>query len=352
MDLINFRMKTNPSLSWFLYATLAVLASASAVSAEPAEQRLLNVSFGFTKDFFVDYNAWFAAKWKAETGHTVVIEQSHAASGTQTQSVIAGRLQPDVVTLAGPGDFDAIASSGLLAKDWRSEFPLGGSPYYSAVAFAVHTGNPKNIRDWADLTTPGLVLVTSNPKGCGGGLWNYTAAYAHGLHANGGDETKARAYVAAFYENVPVCYLNQGKSGEAFFKDKRGDVLITYESFLLGLKDRPQGAVAQAVYPARSVEIELPVAVLRTFTEKRGTTALAEAYLRGLYTPEAQELLAKHHFRPRVAEVAARVASRFPSIQLERGEAVFGSWARASKEHFDDKGLFDEVYRGEVTAAK
>lgn len=323
-------------------------ASAPPKPAEP--EKLLNVSFGFTKAFFADYNALFARNYKARTGRDVVIEQSHGPSGTQTEAVIQGKLVPDVLTLASPSDLDAIArSTKLLTSDWREAFDCQSSPYASAVVFAVRPGNPKGIHDFRDLAAPDRTLVTSNPQGCGGGRWNYAAAYGYGLSANDGDKNKANAFVGAFLKNVPVAYANQGEAGEAFLKQGKGDVLLTYESFVLSEQKKGNDKL-ELVVPPRTLEIELPVAVSEA-TKQRGTAELARAYLKGLYEPEAQELFAKHAFRPRLTEVAQRTKGQFPAIELVKSEAVLGSWAALEQEHFGTGGLFATL-RGAQANAK
>jgi len=320
-----------------IVASVLALA-ASSVHADPpqaAPQKLLHVSFGFTKAFYADYNAWFIEKWRKQTGQTVQIEQSHGPSGTQTEAVIAGKLQPDVVTLASPEDLDQIAArTGALDKDWRSAFPQKSSPYYSAVVFLVRPGNPKGIKDWPDLASADRELVTSDPKACGGGRWNYAAAFGLGAAENAKED-----YLAAFVKNTPTFYPNQGAAGEAFLKQNKGDVLITYESFALDLTAK--AAAVELVVPARTVEIELPVAIARKYTEANKTTKLARAYLQALYDPEVQALFAKHHFRPRLPAAWAKAAGAFPKLELVKAERIFG--ARAAHAHLAEGGVLDSL---------
>ena len=322
-----------------IIASLCLLAANGVYADPPAQpQKLLHVSFGFTKAFYADYNAWFSEKWRRETGQKIVIEQSHGPSGTQTEAVISGKLEPDIVTLASPEDLDAISSkTGLFAKDWRSAFPHNSSPYYSAVVFLVRPGNPKGIKDWPDLALKDRELVTSDPKAGGGGRWNYAAAFGVGAEAGAKDD-----YLAAFLQNTPVFYANQGAAGEAFLKQNKGDVLLTYESFALDLTSQPNAPV-ELVLPSRTVEIELPVAVARKLTDARKTTKLAQAYLQGLYSPEAQALFAKHHFHPRSANVAAQTAKAFPKLELVKAEQIFGS--KAQHLHLDQGGILDQLSR-------
>jgi len=322
---------------------LAVLSLFAAVSVHadppaPQKQKLLHVSFGFTRAFYADYNAWFVEKWRKQTGQTVEIEQSHGPSGTQTEAVIAGKLEPDLITLASPDDIDAISSkTGVVPKDWRAAFPNQSSPYYSAVVFLVRPGNPKAIKDWADLAKGDRELVTSNPKACGGGRWNYAAAVGFGAPSGASADAK-EDYLEAFLKNTPVFYANQGAAGEAFLKQNKGDVLLTYESFALDLTSKP-GATVEIVLPSRTVEIELPVAIARKFSDARKNTELARAYLQGLYDPEVQALFARHHFRPRLPAVAAKTASAFPKLTLVKAEQFFGPGEQ--KAHLSEGGLLD-----------
>lgn len=321
----------------------------SSVGEAKEPQKLVHVSFGFTKAFYAEYNRWFAEKWQRETGNEVVVEQSHGPSGTQTEAVIQGKLAPDVLSLASPSDIDVIAKkTQLLAPEWRTSFPNASSPYSSAVVFLVRPGNPKQIRDWNDLALPDRELVTSDPKACGGGRWNYVAAF--GLGAGfGGNSAKKQDYLAAFLKNVPTVYANQGEAGEAFLKSGAGDVLLTYESFALGVSQKPD-AVVELVAPPKTVEIALPVAIARKNTEKNKTTEVARAYLNGLYHPDAQALLAKHYFRPRNKSVAAKNAGRFPAIQLVPAQQLFGE--SAERQHLTEGGTFDTLRTPAASSSK
>ena len=328
----------------FVLAMLSLFAAVSAHADPPVpqKQKLLHVSFGFTKAFYADYNAWFVEKWRKQTGQTVEIEQSHGPSGTQTEAVIAGKLQPDLLTLASPDDIDVISSkTGVVPKDWRDAFPHQSSPYYSAVVFLVRPGNPKAIKDWSDLAKSDRELVTSNPKACGGGRWNYAAAVGFGAGTGTGPNADAKEdYLAAFLKNTPVFYANQGAAGEAFLKQNKGDVLLTYESFALDLTSKPDAPV-ELVLPSRTVEIELPVAIARKFSDARKNTELARAYLQGLYDPEVQALLAKHHFRPRLQAVAAKTAGAFPKLTLVKADQFFGRDEQQA--HLREGGILDHL---------
>ena len=300
---------------------LVALALGLSSRAQAAEVKLLNVSFGFTKAFYAEYNRWFAEKWRRETGDSVVIDAVARPFWNADEAVLQGKLSPDIITLARPGDIDTIAKkTRLVSIDWRKAFPNGSSPYSSAVVFLVRPGNPKGIKDFADLARSDRSIVTSNPKSCGGGSWNYVAAFGFGA-SEGSSPRQKQDYLAAFLKNVPVVYANQGEAGEAFFKTGAGDVLLTYESFALTSTEKPDAQV-ELVVPKRTVEIELPVALARANTDQRGTTKVAEAYLKGLYEPQIQELFAKHHFRPRLKVVADQSAGRFPNVEIVRAEAI------------------------------
>jgi sulfate transport system substrate-binding protein len=305
---------------------------------------MLNVSYDPTREFYRDYNKIFRKEWEAQNpGKTLKIRQSHGGSGKQARSVIDG-LGADVVTLALAYDIDAIAEkSGALPKDWQSKLPYNSAPYTSAIVFLVRKGNPKNIHDWNDLIRPDVKVVTPNPKTSGGARWNYLAAWGYAMKQHSGDEEKAKAFVAALFKNVPVLDTGARGATTSFIQRGMGDVLISWENeaFLavqeIG-KDR-----FEMVAPSVSILAEPPVAVLERNTERKGTTALAQAYLKGLYEKDAQELAAKHFYRPRNSEVMAAHASQFPSMTLLTIEDV-GGWQKAQAKHFGDGGMFDQIY--------
>ncbi|OGX29526.1 MAG: hypothetical protein A3B78_00400 [Omnitrophica WOR_2 bacterium RIFCSPHIGHO2_02_FULL_67_20] len=309
------------------------------------EQTLLNVSYDPTRELYQEYNAAFAKHWKGKTGEDVKIEQSHSGSSKQARAVIDG-LEADVVTLALAYDIDAIAGkSGLLPKDWQSQLPRRSAPYTSTIVFLVRKGNPNTIKDWDDLIRPGIAVITPNPKTSGGARWNYLAAWGYALKKRGGDEAKARQFMTALYKNVPV--LDSGARGATttFVERGIGDVLINWENEVL-LAVREFGADRfELVVPSVSILAEPPVAVVDAVAEQHGTLELARAYVDYLYSEEGQEIAAKHYYRPTLASVAAAHAARFPAVELFTIDAVFGGWQKAQTTHFDDGGLFDQIYQ-------
>jgi sulfate transport system substrate-binding protein len=308
-----------------------------------ADVTLLNVSYDPTRELYQEMNAVFAAQWLAKTGRTVEIQQSHGGSGKQARAVIDG-LEADVLTLALGYDIDAVAKSGLLAADWRTKLPDNSAPFTSTVVFLVRTGNPKGIRDWPDLARPGVTVITPNPKTSGGARWNYLAAWGDALRRPGGSEQSARAFVARLLANVPV--LDSGARGatNSFVQRGLGDVLLAWENEAHLVVDHLGRGRFEIVTPSSSILAEPPVALVDAVVDRKGTRAAARAYLEFLYSPEGQEIAARHHYRPRLAAVAAKYAPRFARIPLFTIDAVFGGWARAQKAHFDEGGTFDQVY--------
>jgi sulfate transport system substrate-binding protein len=323
-----------------LLASLPLLALAGPLAAA----ELLNVSYDPTREFYQDFNAAFAAKWKAETGEDVTIQQSHGGSGKQARAVIDG-LEADVVTLALAYDITAIANKGLIAKDWQSRFPNNSAPYTSTIVFLVRKGNPKGIKDWSDLTKQGIQVITPNPKTSGGARWNYLAAWGYALRSANNDEAAARNFVANIYRNVPV--LDTGARGATvtFVERGIGDVLLAWENeaFLALQQFGPDKF--EIIAPSVSILAEPPVAIVDSVVDKKGTRKEAEAYLNYLYSPEGQEIAAKHFYRPRLAEVAAKYADRFPKIPLFTIDEVFGGWDKAQATHFAEGGVFDQIYK-------
>jgi sulfate/thiosulfate-binding protein len=303
---------------------------------------LLNVSYDPTRELYQEVNAAFARQWKAKTGQDLTIRQSHGGSGKQARSVIDG-LEADVVTLALAYDIDAIAKAGLLAPDWQKRFPQNSAPYTSTIVFLVRKGNPKKVKDWPDLARPGVSVITPNPKTSGGARWNYLAAWGYALRQPGGNEAKARDFVARMFKNVPV--LDTGARGATvtFVERGIGDVLVAWENeALLAARELGKGKF-EIVAPSTSILAEPPVAVVDRVAGKHKTAAVAKAYLEFLYTPEGQELAAKHHYRPRSQAVAAKYAAQFPAIKLFTIDEAFGGWAKAQKVHFDSGGVFDQL---------
>jgi sulfate transport system substrate-binding protein len=306
--------------------------------------RLLNVSYDPTRELYEDFNAAFARHWKTKTGQTVTIRQSHGGSGGQARAVIEG-LEADVVTLALAGDIDQISQrGGLLPADWQSRLPHHSTPYASTVVFLVRRGNPKRIRDWADLVRPEVSVVTPNPKTSGGGRWNYLAAWGYALKRDKGTDKVARAFVTRLYANVPVLDAGARGATTTFVERGIGDVLIAWENEAQ-LAVREIGAnKVEIVVPSVSILAEPPVAVVEKVAARHGTTTVARAYLEYLYTPEGQEIAARHYYRPRLADVAAKYRSQFPALTLFTLESTFGGWAQAQAKHFGDGAIFDQIY--------
>jgi sulfate/thiosulfate-binding protein len=320
---------------------LALALTAAAEEAGSQEVTLLNVSYDPTREFYQDLDALFARHWKEKTGQTVTVRQSHGGSGKQARAVIDG-LPADVVTLALAYDIDAIAEKGgLLAPGWQKRLPYNSAPYTSTIVFLVRKGNPKLIRDWADLVRPGLSVITPNPKTSGGARWNYLAAWGYALRRPGGSEASARDFVTRLYRQVPV--LDSGARGATttFVTRGLGDVLLTWENeAFLAVKELGADKL-EIVAPSVSILAEPPVAVVDKVVDRKGTRELARAYLEYLYTAEGQALAAKHYYRPRVP---APNGPAFPKIALFTIDEVFGGWASAQKKHFADGGIFDQVY--------
>jgi sulfate/thiosulfate transport system substrate-binding protein len=327
-------------------STIAValsLAAGAAHAAYAAEIKLLNVSYDPTRELYQDFNAAFAKSWKARTGQDVTVSQSHGGSGKQARSVIDG-LEADVVTLALAYDVDAVAKSGLIAPNWQTRLPNNSAPYTSTIVFLVRKGNPKKIHDWNDLTRPGVAVITPNPKTSGGARWNYLAAWGYALGKLGNDPNKAKDFVSRIYKNVPVLDTGARGSTVTFVERGIGDVLIAWENeALLAAKQLGKGEL-QVVAPSVSILAEPPVAVVDKVAAKHKTVQAATAYLQYLYTPEGQEIAAKHYYRPRNQAVAAKYAAQFPKVQLFTIDQVFGGWTKAQKIHFADGGVFDQIY--------
>jgi sulfate/thiosulfate-binding protein len=323
-------------------ATLAVSLTAAAAGCDAGRPSttLLNVSYDPTRELYADLNTAFVAHWKAKTGQAVSIEQSHAGSGKQARSVIDGN-DADVVTLALAPDIDQIAKAGLIDPAWQARLPEHSAPYTSTIVFLVRKGNPKGIRDWSDLVKPGVAIITPNPRTSGGARWNYLAAWGYALEQNGKDEGKARAFVAALYKNVPV--LDSGARGATttFVERKIGDVLLAWENEAL-LALEKQGDALELVVPPVSILAEPPVAIVDKNVDRRGSRALAQAYLDFLYSPEAQKIATEHHYRPR--DAAAAPAGRFAQLRLFTVDDVAGGWAKAQAAHFTDGATFDQIY--------
>ncbi len=324
---------------------VAALLALATFGARAAEVTLLNVSYDPTRELYEDFNAAFAKHWRAQTGDTVEIKQSHAGSGKQARSVIDG-LPADVVTLALAHDIGAIATKGyLLPADWQKRLPHNSSPYTSTIVFLVRRGNPRGIKDWDDLVKPGIAVVTPNPKTSGGARWNYLAAWAYAAQKAGGDEAKARGFVTRLFANVPVLDTGARGATTTFVQRGIGDVLIAWENEAYLARAEFGAGQFEVVTPSLSILAEPPVAWVDHTVKRRGTEAVAKAYLEYLYSPEGQRIAAKHFYRPRLAEVAAEYAAQFPAIKLVTIDEAFGGWAKAQPRHFGEGGVFDQISR-------
>ena len=336
-------MKTTGTWRHTAAAMLAAIVALGATAVR-AETTLLNVSYDPTRELYDDYNKVFVQYWKQKTGKDVSIRQSHGGSGKQARTVIDG-LPADVVTLALAYDIDAIAQQGkLLPANWQTRLPDNSSPYTSTIVFLVRKGNPKGIKDWGDLVKPGVSVVTPNPKTSGGARWNFLAAWAWALKQPGGSAATAEAYLGKLYKNVPVLDTGARGSLTTFAQRGIGDVLISWENeAFLATRDLEKGKF-EIVVPSVSILAEPPVAVVDKVALRRGTTDVARAYLEYLYSPVAQEIVAKHYYRPRNPEVAAKYSNVFPKIATLVTIADFGGWQKAEATYFGDGGVFDKIY--------
>jgi sulfate transport system substrate-binding protein len=326
-----------------LVVAFAALTYLRTGATQKGEIVLFNVSYDPTREFYRAFNAAFAAEWKGRTGQTVSVRMSHAGSGAQARAVIDG-LEADVVTLALAWDIEAIAEKAhLLDPNWQARLPNDSAPYTSTIVFLVRKGNPKAIRDWNDLIKPGVAVITPNPKTSGGARWNYLAAWAWGLRQSGGDEGKARDFLAALYRNVPVLDTGARGATTTFVKRGIGDVLIAWENEAL-LARKELGEQFEIVTPSFSIRAEPPVAWVDRVVAKHGTQEVAEAYLRYLYAPEGQQIIAENFYRP-VSPQSARPedVARFPKIEMIDIRAL-GGWRAVQAKHFADGGLFDQIY--------
>ncbi len=319
---------------------------ASKQESQPAKKpvELLNASYDPTREFYAQYNKSFAANWEKQTGQKVTIKQSHGGSGAQSRAVIDG-LEADVVTLALAYDIDAIAESGKISKNWQQRLASNSSPYTSTIVFLVRKGNPKNIKDWDDLTKNGVSVITPNPKTSGGARWNFLAAWGYALKKYNGDEQKEKEFVTKLYKNVPVLDSGARGSTTTFVEKGLGDVLVTWENEAYLALDQFGKDKYEIVNPSLSILAEPPVAVVDQVAKKHGTEKVAKAYLDYLYTKEGQEIAAKNYYRPRLNDVAVKYKDQFPSIKLFTIDEVFGGWKKAQTKYFNDGGVFDQIYK-------
>lgn len=316
------------------------LTFASSISAQTT---LLNVSYDPTREFYSEFNAAFAKQWKARTGESLLVKQSHGGSAKQARAVIDG-LEADIVTLALAYDIDAIhENGGLLPKDWQKRLPNNAAPYTSTIVFLVRKGNPKRIKDWNDLARAGVEVITPNPKTSGGARWNYLAAWAYALAQPGGSAASARSFTKAVYDNVKVLDTGARGSTTTFVERGIGDVLIAWENeALLAVKELGPDKL-EVVVPSLSILAEPPVAIIDKVVDKRGTRKAAQAYLDFLYTADGQRLAGKHFYRPRDSKIAAEFSKQFAPVKLVSIDTIFGGWQKAQKEHFADGGVFDQI---------
>jgi sulfate/thiosulfate-binding protein len=321
----------------------ALLVAAALPAAAVAQGKLLNVSYDPTRELYQAVNTAFAKSWKAKTGQSVEIQQSHGGSGKQARAVSDG-LEADVLTLALAYDIDAVAATGLLAKNWQTLLPHNSSPYTSTIVFLVRKGNPKKIKDWDDLIRPGISVITPNPKTSGGARWNYLAAWGFALRKYGNDPAKAKQFVGRLFKNVPILDTGARGSTITFVERGIGDVLLAWENeALLAVNQLGKGKF-DIVAPPLSILAEPPVAVVQKVARKHKTEALAKAYLEFLYTPEGQELAARNYYRPRLEATATKYAAQFPKVELMTIQQL-GGWTTAQKTHFADGGVFDQIYQ-------
>lgn len=344
---------SGPSRHWerqvrqvlWVFGLAAVLVGVCSLPAWAKEIKLLNVSYDPTREFYQQINAAFARSWKAAKGDEVIIQQSHGGSGKQARSVIDG-LAGDVVTLALAYDIDMIAEKGrLLPEDWQTRLPNNSAPYTSTIVFLVRQGNPKAVKDWEDLARPGIGVITPNPKTSGGARWNYLAAWGYAIRKWSNDESKAREFIGKLFRNVPVLDTGARGSTTTFVQRGIGDVLVAWENeALLSMREGEPGKF-EIIVPSVSILAEPAVTWVDKVVNKRGTQEVAEAYLRFLYTPEGQEIAARHFYRPRLQSVARKYTATFANVETFTIDDLFGGWRKAQAIHFSEGGVFEQIQR-------
>lgn len=323
-------------------ALLTLLLAALPLTAFAARE-FLNVSYDPTRELYQDFNKAFART----SGQKITFKQSHGGSGKQARAVIDG-LEADVVTLALAYDIDEISDKAkLIPANWQKRLPNNSSPYTSTIVFLVRKGNPKHIKDWNDLVKPGVSVITPNPKTSGGARWNYLAAWGYALKQKGGNEAKAKAFVSELFKHVPVLDSGARGSTTTFVQRGQGDVLLAWENEAFLAVNELGRDKFEIVVPSLSILAEPPVTVVDKVVDRKGTRKLAEEYLKYLYSPEGQEIAARHYYRPRDKKVAAKYAKVFPKVKLVTIDDTFGGWRKAQKKHFADGGVFDQIYPGE-----
>ena len=327
----------------FAVATFGLVGAGKLPAADPT---ILNASYDVARGLYKDLNAGFQKEWKAKTGEEVTVNMSHGGSSKQARAVLDG-LAADVVTMNQDTDIDVLSARGnLVAPDWRARLPFHAAPFTSTILFLVRPGNPKGIRDWDDLVKPGIQVIIPNPKVTGNGRYSYLAAWAFALKQSGGEERKAREFVTALFRNVPVLDSGGRAATSTFAQRGIGDVLLTFENEVNLIRADAQlgGEKLEIVVPSLSILAENPVSVVDRVVDQRGTRNVAEAYLRWLFTPEAQAIGVRHFYRPRDPELLERNAQLFKQIPLVKVDETFGGWSRAQATHFDDGGVFDQIY--------
>ncbi len=325
-----------------LLLALLIAAPVGVLAQTPAQITLLNVSYDVARELYKDINPAFIADWKARNGETLVVNQSHGGSSSQALAVVNG-LEADVVTMNQPPDIDILVErGGLVAADWKQRLPFGAAPYTTTMVFLVRKGNPKAIKDWDDLVKPGLQVIVPNPKVTGNGRYTYLGAWGYALKKDG-TEQGAREFVAKLFANVPV--LDGGGRGATTTFTQRGvgDVLVTFENEAILISKEIGADQFDMVYPTLSIEAAPPASVVDKVVDRRGTRKQAEGYVQFLFSPAAQEIIAKHNFRPRDPTVMAKFAGRFPPVATFAVEDTLGGWAKVQKEHFADGGTYDQI---------
>jgi sulfate transport system substrate-binding protein len=328
----------------FLASATLLALSAVSVNGQAAGEKveLLNASYDISRELFAQINPVFIAQWKATSGQTLEIRQSHGGSSKQARAVAEG-LKADVVTFNQATDIDFLKKTGLITQDWRKSLPNSGSPYYSLPIFLVRGGNPKQIKDWNDLTKPGVQVVFPNPKTSGNGRYSYLSAYAYASEKNGKDPEKARQFVQKLLANVPVFDTGGRGATTTFIERQIGDVLITFEAEVNSIRQEYSKTPVQIVVPSVSLRADFPVAVVDKVVDRKGTRKVATAYLQFLYSDQGQDLLAKNFYRVNNATVAARYQSQFPTLRLVSIDEAFGGWDKAQADHFSDGGILDQA---------
>ena len=335
---MNIQIKT-----LFSSLCLALSLSGVAASTQAADREFLNVSYDATREFYDEFNDSFGQYWKSRTGQMIDFKQSHGGSGKQARSVVDG-LKGDVVTLALANDINEIVKSGQIKAGWEKEFPNNSAPYTSTIVFMVRKGNPKQIKDWTDLTKPGVQIITPNPKTGGLPRWVYLSAWGYALKQPGGNEAKAKDLVSKLYRNVKVMDSAARASMTTFAERKIGDVLLTWENEALVTQKALGKDKFDIIYPSMSILTEPSVAIVDKTVERNGNKWLATGYINYLYSPRGQEMAAKHFYRPRNAQVLAKYKHQFPAIKTFTIDEVFGGWAKAQQTHFVNGAVFDQIY--------